>query len=75
MSHVGCANRLEVYIYIYIYKNKDKNMVLTRNGNVVPVCGFGKAKVDFSVFTVSAGGIVHQGEDFFSRLGCYVLDV
>ena len=35
-------------------------MVLTRDGNLIPVCGFGKAKVDSSVFTVGEGGIVQK---------------
>ena len=37
-------------------------MVLMRDGSyLIPVCGFGKAKVDSSVFTVSKGGIIQKG--------------
>ena len=43
-------------------------MVLTRNGNLIPVCGWGKAKVDSSDFTVSEGGIVQKGGKIFSDL-------
>ena len=46
-------------------------MVLMRDGSyLIPVCGFGKAKVDSSVFTVGEGGIVKKkewGEDCFRR--------
>jgi len=30
-------------------KEKKRKMFLTRNGNLIPVCGTGKAKVDYSI--------------------------
>ena len=51
MSHVGCSNRLgkkNIYIYIYI--------VLTRNGNLIPVYGTDRAKVDYSVLQCAEVG-------------------
>jgi hypothetical protein len=41
MSHVGCANRLGKKKK---KEEKRKIMVLTHNGNLIPVCGLGKAK-------------------------------
>jgi hypothetical protein len=41
-------------------------MVLMRDGNLIPVWGLGKAKVDSSVFTVSKGGIVQKREKIVS---------
>ena len=43
-------------------------MVLTRYGNLIPVCGLGKAKVDSFVFTVSKGGIVQKEGEIVSYL-------
>ena len=47
-------------------------MFLMRNGNLISVCGLGKAKVDSSVFTVSEGGIVQKGERLFLTRNRYL---
>ena len=51
-------------------------MVLTCDGNLIHVCGLGKAKVDSSVFTVSKGGIVQKRGKIVSNVfDSYVQDV
>ena len=61
MSHVGCANRLGKKKEKKRKKKKRINIVLTRNGNLIPVYGTGRAKVDYSVLTVCKCEIVQKG--------------
>ena len=59
MSHVGCANRLGKKEKKKKEKN-GRNMVLMRNGKLIPVCGNGFRFIRFVNVMVSEGGIVQK---------------